>query len=725
MSTRRWWEPAYARTLNNGVRAARLGALVLLAACGGGGDGAPPPVATFTIGGTVAGLAGTGLVLRNAGEDLGIGTDGIFSFTTEQPAQADYKVTVNAQPTGPWQTCVVNRGAGTVASADVRDIEVNCSTNTYTVGGEVSGVDGGALVLRNNGQGDLSIIGSATQPFTFGTPVASGDRYAITIAGAPPAQVCTLNNAGGQIEDRNITSVTVSCSTISFTIGGTVSGLLPQDPASAGLVLNNNANERLAVHDTGSFTFSVPVALGSSYNVSVDFQPTSPAQTCFVTPATRHGDSVAADVTTVDVQCLAPARSGSLDPDFGSGGIVLVDFESLLGPDTEAAAVIQPSAAETKLLIAGTTGAAASLDFALVRLNADGTRDAGFNGGGNDGFVRTDISPAASNSIDHVQAIARQSDGKIVVAGYTGTIDFALARYTPEGQLDTSFGTNGITITSINLVDRAYAMAIDRLDRIVVVGQATGTGEDFAVVRYRADGTPDPDFNGGDAANTSGAVRTHFSSDDRAQAVAIQQADDKIVVAGYANGSSSDFAVARYHDDGRLDTTFGPAATGKVTTNLGSVDRATAMVIQPTGEIVLAGHTGAASATNFALVRYLGDGSLDPSFDGDGIVVTDIGGNDDRIHAMTLDTGGRIVVAGSSHNGINNDFALARYTASGTLDGNFGNGGIVTTPIGGGEDIAYSVVIQPDGKIVAVGQAENGTNGNNVNTDFAAIRVSP
>ena len=105
--------------------------------------------------------------------------------------------------------------------------------------------------------------------------------------------------------------------------------------------------------------------------------------------------------------------------------------------------------------------------------------------------------------------------------------------------------------------------------------------------------------------------------------------------------------------------------------------------------------------------------------------MTDIGGNADRIHAIAIDASGRIVVAGSSHNGINSDFALARYTASGALDGSFGSAGIVTTPIGGGEDVAYGVVIQPDGKIVAVGQAENGTNGNNVNIDFAAIRVNP
>jgi uncharacterized delta-60 repeat protein len=145
------------------------------------------------------------------------------------------------------------------------------------------------------------------------------------------------------------------------------------------------------------------------------------------------------------------------------------------------------------------------------------------------------------------------------------------------------------------------------------------------------------------------------------------------------------------------------------------------VVIQPTGEIVLGGYSGVGSATNFALVRYTSGGALDSSFDGDGIVITDVGGNADVIYAMTLDADNNIVVAGSSHNGFNNDFALARYTSSGALDGSFGIGGIVTTPVGGGEDIAYSVVIQSDNKIVVVGQAENGANG----TDFAAIRVQP
>lgn len=704
--------------------------LLIFAACGGGGSGGggnggsapPPPAATYTIGGTVTGLRGTGLVLHNGSEDLAIATDGSFVFATALPSQASYDVTASPQPQSPWQTCTVNRGAGSVGTANVSDIEVSCATNTYTVGGSATGVAGGTLVLRNNGGDDLSIVGSQTQGFIFSTPVASGQRYEITIASTPPSLTCTLGNASGEIANQNIQSVAVNCSTITYTIGGTVTGLLPQDPASAGLELILSANERLGIHNSGPFTFSTPVASGGSYTVALATQPTSPAQTCVVTPATAHGGPVTTNVTSVDVQCLPLTTSGSLDPDFGTNGVTLVDFESLLGPDTEASAVMQPETGN-KILIAGTTAAAASLDFALLRLNADGGRDTGFNGGSGNGFVRTDFVPGASNSIDHARAIARQSDGRIVVAGHTGTIDFALARYTPEGALDPTFGTGGIVTTNINLIDRAYALAIDASDRIVVVGQATGTSEDFAVVRYLASGQPDPSFNGGDVNNTTGAVRTNFSlnRDDRAQAVAIQP-DGKIVVGGHANRGL--FAVARYNPDGSLDTGFG-SGTGMVTTNLGVGGEGTALVIQSTGEIVLAGHFGVGSGTNFALVRYLSNGTPDPGFDGDGIVTTDIGGNDNRIYAMTLDASGRIVVAGSSNNGTNNDFALARYSANGALDGTFGNGGIITTPIGGGNDVATGVVIQPDGKIVAVGQADNGTNGNNVNIDFAAVRVLP
>jgi uncharacterized delta-60 repeat protein len=351
-------------------------------------------------------------------------------------------------------------------------------------------------------------------------------------------------------------------------------------------------------------------------------------------------------------------------------------------------------------------------------------RDRGFNGGANDGFVRTGFTHTGSNRLDHARAVTRQNDGRLVVAGYTSSWDFAVARYMPDGALDTSFGTGGMAVVGIGVVDYAFAVAVDATGRIVVAGTATGNGEDFALLRLTADGRPDASFNGGDAANTSGTIRTHILRDDRAHAVAIQP-DGKIIAAGYSNGKGADFAAVRYLEDGSLDPSFGAAGSGVATVELGSVDRAAAMLLLPGGQIVLGGYSGAAFAADFVLVRLTAGGLLDASFGSAGIVRTDIAGSYDYLNALALDASGRIIAAGSSHNGLNTDIAIARYTSAGVLDASFGSGGIVVSPVGGGNEQATAVLVQPDGKIVVVGQADNGTNGNNVNVDFVLLRVLP
>jgi uncharacterized delta-60 repeat protein len=714
--------------------------LLFLAACGGGNDGASPPQpaapvptpaptpapapATYTVGGTVTGLRGaTALVLDEAGELLTVAVDGSFTFATPRTAGAGYDVKAATQPTDPWQTCVVANGNGVVAAANVTDVQVTCTTNRYPVGGTVIGLAGATgLVLQNNGGDDLPI--AAEGGFAFAAPVESGASYQVVVARQPVGATCAANRASGTITDAAVSTVLIQCSALTYTIGGSVTGLSPQAPASAGLVLVNNGGDRLPIFDSGRFTFPTPVPHGAAFTVALAIQPTSPPQTCVVDPATAHAQSVTADVTTVEVRCLTLNTAGSLDTAFGTNGVVVIDFEAARGADTTPSALLQP--ADGALLIAGTTDSAASKDFALLRVGADGKRDATFNRGANDGFVRTNIA-SGTNSIDYARAIGRQSDGRLIVAGYTSTWDFALARYSADGALDTSFGDGGRTVTHVGVIDYGFALAIDAADRIIVAGTTSGngsSGEDFLLVRFAADGRPDTGFNGGDPANTTGAVRTHFSRDDRAQAVAVQP-DGRIVAAGYANGAGSDFALARYLDDGRLDTGFGAAGTGRATAHLGSVDRATAMLIQPGGEIVVGGYTGVASGINFALVRLTASGVLDTTFDADGIVLTDIGGDDDRINALALDSSGRIVAAGYSRNGLNTDIALARYAQDGKLDPTFGVGGVVVTAVGGGNDLATSVVIQPDGRIVAVGQSDNGTNGNNVNVDYVLVRFLP
>ena len=217
----------------------------------------------------------------------------------------------------------------------------------------------------------------------------------------------------------------------------------------------------------------------------------------------------------------------------------------------------------------------------------------------------------------------------------------------------------------------------------------------------------------------------------RALAVAIQESDGKIVVAGAANNDglgSSDFALARYNADGSLDAGFGSG--GKLVTDLGNggEDVAAAVAIQSNGQIVAAGYgfTGSTQPNilDFALVRYNADGSLDPAFGGDGKVLTDIAAENDFINAIALQPDGKIVVAGFEGGAGGTDptvvdFALARYNVDGSLDATFGGDGTITTDFANAGDRAHAVDVDSEGRIVAAGFATTGDD-----LDFALARYN-
>jgi uncharacterized delta-60 repeat protein len=224
-------------------------------------------------------------------------------------------------------------------------------------------------------------------------------------------------------------------------------------------------------------------------------------------------------------------------------------------------------------------------------------------------------------------------------------------------------------------------------------------------------GALDPSFG------TGGKVTTAIGGEDDYGYALVQQPDGKLVVAGASyNGPDGDFALARYQPDGTLDTGFN--GTGKVTTAIGSVDdEALALVLQPDGKLVAAGSSNNGSNWDFALARYNPDGSLDPSFNGSGKVTTAIGPADQLARTLALQPDGRLVAAGASWNGSKYVFALARYKPNGTLDTSFNGSGKVTTAIGSGGVAAYALALQPDGKLVAGGSSDNGSD-----RDFALVR---
>jgi uncharacterized delta-60 repeat protein len=393
----------------------------------------------------------------------------------------------------------------------------------------------------------------------------------------------------------------------------------------------------------------------------------------------------------------AEAVPSTLDSSFGVGGKVTTTIGDYAGAS---ALVLQP---DGKLVAAGFSSNRSEFGFALARYNSNGALDPAF---GSDGTVTTAIGSGAG-----AFALVLQPDGKLVAAGSSSNgsqTTFALARYKPDGSLDPAFGSDGRVTTEIGADAAVHALVLQPDGKLVAAGISANAGRvDFALARYNPDGSLDTSFNG------TGKVTTAIGSsgNDVASAVALQP-DGKLVAAGTSyNGTSPAsepefFALARYNPNGSLDTSFN--GTGKLTTAIGSFNDASALALQSDGKLVAAGTSwGDSHTSDFALVRYNPDGSLDTSFNRTGKVTTAIGPLN-TASAVALQPDGKLVAAGSSSNGSDTLFALARYDPDGSLDTSFNGTGEVTTTIGPAhDDNASSLALQPDGKIVAAGDSDN------------------
>jgi uncharacterized delta-60 repeat protein len=390
------------------------------------------------------------------------------------------------------------------------------------------------------------------------------------------------------------------------------------------------------------------------------------------------------------------AAPGDLDPTFDGDGKVTTHF---IFNDEAHGVAIQP---DGKIVAAGFTvcnpcaGPTEPRDFALARYNRDGSLDSTFDG---DGKVTTDF----ATNVDQAFAVAIQADGKIVAGGFAWVsgVDFALARYNTDGSLDPSFDGDGKVTTDYGFgSSQVYGLAIQADGKIVAAGYGAATAQDFFLARYTSNGSLDPSFDDDGKVTFLGFGPNH----NQAHAVGIQP-DGKIVAAGCANclSSSSNFAVARLNTNGSRDPTFD--GEGLVTTDFsGNVDQARALALQADGKVVVAG-SAITGQPVFGLARYHTDGSLDSTFDGDGKLTTQFG-NGDAAEGVAIQRDGKIVAAGGvcASCVAGGYFGLARYTPDGSLDSTFSGDGKVITDFGfAGDQKAYAVALQNDGKIVAAG----------------------
>jgi hypothetical protein len=295
-----------------------LGVLVLgavLTACGGGGGGdtaggdagggSTDTTPRYTVGGTVTGLVAGSVVLQNNGSnDLTLSADGSFTFATALNDGSAYKVTVLTQPVG--LTCSVSTGVGTVSGNNVTNVAVVCAADAYDVGGSVSGL-AGMVVLRNNSGDDLIV--DADGSFTFASPVANGSPYSVTVHTQPADQSCSIVNGTGTVAGVDVTNIGITCATDTYTVGGTVAGLVGT------VVLQNNGGDNLTVAASGAFTFGTAPETGSAYAVTVLSQPVG--QTCTVANGT--GTISGAHVTNVSVTCASTTYTVGASAGTGGG----------------------------------------------------------------------------------------------------------------------------------------------------------------------------------------------------------------------------------------------------------------------------------------------------------------------------------------------------------------------------------------------------------------------
>jgi uncharacterized delta-60 repeat protein len=342
--------------------------------------------------------------------------------------------------------------------------------------------------------------------------------------------------------------------------------------------------------------------------------------------------------------------------------------------------------------------------------------------------------PFDGGTFDGAQDVAVQADGKIVVVGVTdpggqvGKDDFAVARFNADGTPDTTFGSGGKTSTDIaGSTDVARRVRIQPDGKILVAGDAvvvaspTVSAQEFALVRYNSDGTPDTTFG----LAGSGKV---FDSPGRSfnvlNGLAVQS-DGKIVLAGLTadNGANAptEVGLIRYLSTGIRDTTFGQLGNGTVDSNLqlATSSEADDVSVMPDGAVFVTGRSADAGSTQFVLAAFYSDGRL-----ASGAGLTKFSDANDRPADMLTQTDGKIVVVGQSANiGANPDMAIVRYAGSSTTfgpDASFGAEGKITVDFFGGRDNAIGVVQQSDGKLVVGGLAQNGA-GN----FFALARLMP
>lgn len=483
----------------------------------------------------------------------------------------------------------------------------------------------------------------------------------------------------------------------------------------------SSAPEKTANQASSSSTTTVTHGVDSNGN---------PTTTTTVTTTTtdENGNTTTSSTSTTTLDSQTTQTSTSIDTDQALGMALQADGKMILVGAVQIDVYGNYDFGVTRLNADG------SLD---TTFGTNGKKIIAFDLGG------LDSNGHLSMDQDIATCVAIQADGKIVVGGYaqrdgTGNFDFAVVRLNTDGSLDTSFSSDGKAVIAFDYGgggdDRATGIAIQSDGKIVLVGytQKAALGDnDIALARLKTDGSLDTSFTG-DGRKFIG-FNNNGTGDDRGAAITIQP-DGAIVVVGYAQASGTgndDFAIARVKSNGSLDKSFSSDGKKTIAFNLGGTgnDRATSVALQSDGMIVIAGSASSTQGDgDFAVTRIKKNGSMDKTFSGDGkkTVPFNLGASlEDQATGVAIQSDGTIVLSGLAQVSATGDFdfAAARLTSVGELDTSFSTDGkkSIAFNMGGSDnDVANGIVLQPDGKIVLFGHA---LRGDPANTDFAVARL--
>jgi uncharacterized delta-60 repeat protein len=392
--------------------------------------------------------------------------------------------------------------------------------------------------------------------------------------------------------------------------------------------------------------------------------------------------------------------AGTLDTGFSGDGVVKTGFSPY---NASAAAVLQQP--DGKLVIAGYVDAdvpsSSNKQLVLIRYNSsDGSRDTTFNG---NGVLQVSFAQGI-----RAAALARQTDNKLVAAGWVRPNDgsaesIAIVRVKTDGSLDHSFNSDGVVTTSSigNTPTHAYAVTTRSDGTILAAGDVAQSGtlnKDFVLLSYKSNGDLNNNFGDG------GAVVTDISGGNDVARAIIKQTDGKIILLGgteFNAAANSNFALVRYNSNGSIDNGF--SGDGKITTKFRSNDYSVAYggMQQKDGKIVVVGSSISVDGGDgdFAIARYLSDGTLDSSFNGSGKVLTDVTSGNDFATGVIQQWDGKLLVSGDSSDGSS---ILVRYNTNGSLDTSFGIGGVLVTNVGDPMQV-NGMVLQADGQVVVAG----------------------